>query len=128
MKKKKYFEFNLNKLKPKNFGRKFENLAILLTICLLVFSVTIYYKGMHNVDLAHNYADLVDWLNNYNKENGLNQTVQIASYHDAMDIGNDFTARPLRDYYIHGLNQMEFGLTLGMFSAGLLGLLLGRKL
>ncbi len=118
----------MKKQKKEQLSRSVKTILILLAITSIIFFVTTFYKGYHNVDLVYNYAQIVDGVNEVNKQYGGNVTIEINTLNEATDTGSDFIEKPLSYYYIRGMNQMEFAFTWGLLSMIFLGLLLGEKL
>ena len=113
---------NLKNIRKK-FGKTLERGLIFFSIIMLIFSISLFYKGNHNVDLYQNYLRIENYVNSAN-----NVTIKVPSADEMGDTGSDYTTMSLTNWYIHGSNQIEYGFYGAMFSMAMLFFLLRRKL
>lgn len=112
--------------KNKKIKKGIESLVLLLTLTLVIWNTAVFYKGFHNVDLVYNYARIETEISRLNKQIK-DQTIYITPLSQAKDMGSDWILRDLQDYYIHGLNQMEYSYLAGLILMVIIGIIVGRR-
>lgn len=117
-------------MKKKKF-KPFESLPdalILILVIFLVLSSVNFWKGMHNVDLVWNYIGVANQINEVGCSLPDGTILKVPSLDDVTDKGSDYQSRPLTDYYIIGMNQIEKYFIFAIIDTLVLGFLIGRRM
>lgn len=115
-------------IKPKHNKKQKINQAsiviMLVAVAFIVASVIGFYKGLKDVDLNYNYANIV--ISFYEKNIEINKLpYRPISPLKITDTGSDGISRPLYNYYRSGLNKMQINFLSGMVAALIFGLIVG---
>lgn len=96
-----------------------ENITIVLLIIWLIFNVSGFYKGYHNVDLSVNLFNIFQDVTKISQG-----TIYSLNATDSTNHGTNLT---LKQMYMVGLQQMNILFIFTAINILCLGFLLGRK-